>query len=277
MSGVLAWPLLLAWQGRRTVELLVIDVGQGDAIAVRTPGARWLLVDAGPPTREAGGDAGAHPVVRALRARGVGSLEALVLTHPDLDHIGGATAVLATLGVRAVYDPALPAPKPDFVAVLDAAASRGVPWRAARAGGRIVLDGVVLEILHPPDSLSPDVETNATSVVLRLSYGAFDALLTGDAYADVERALGPKVGPIEVLKVGHHGSDTSTDSLLLAHARPEVALVSVGRSNRYGHPSPRVLDRLERSGTEVRRTDLEGTLSVVAWPDGRYEVAAERP
>jgi len=275
-SGVLAWPLLLVWQGRRTAELLVIDVGQGDAIAVRSPGGRWILVDAGPPARDAGGDAGAHPVVRALRARGVGRLEALVLTHPDLDHIGGAGAVLAALDVRAVYDPALPAPKPDFVAVLDAAASRGIPWRAARAGGRIELDGVVLEILHPPDSLPPDVESNATSVVLRLSFGDFDALLTGDAYTDVERALASALGPLEVLKVGHHGSDTSTDSLLLARVRPEVALVSVGRSNRYGHPSPRVLDRLERGGAEVRRTDLEGTLSVVARPDGRYEVAPER-
>jgi competence protein ComEC len=270
--GVLAWPLLLAWHGGRTAELLVIDVGQGDAIAVRSPAGRWVLVDAGPPARDAVADAGAHPVVRALRARGVRRLEALVLTHPDLDHIGGAAAILSALDVRAVYDPARPAPKDDFVAVLDAAAERGVPWMAARAGGRIDLDGVVLEILHPADSLPRDVETNATSVVLRLSFGAFDALLTGDAYTDVERALADGLGPIEVLKVGHHGSDTSTDSLLLARIRPEVALISVGRSNRYGHPSQRVVSRLERSGAQVRRTDLEGTIAVVAGPDGRYDV-----
>jgi competence protein ComEC len=108
--------------------------------------------------------------------------------------------------------------------------------------------------------------------VLRLSFGAFDALLTGDAYTDVERALADGLGPIEVLKVGHHGSDTSTDSLLLARIRPEVALISVGRSNRYGHPSQRVVSRLERSGAQVRRTDLEGTIAVVAGPDGRYDV-----
>jgi competence protein ComEC len=272
--GVLGWPILLAWQRLGSVELLMIDVGQGDAIAVRSPRGRWLLVDAGPPARAA--DPEAHPVVRALRARGVGRLEALVLTHPDLDHIGGAVPVLSALAVGGVYDPALPAGKEDFVGVLDAAASRGVPWRAARAGGSIELDGLVLDVLHPPDSIPADAESNAMSVVLRLTFGDFDALLTGDAYKNVERALVPGLEPIEVLKVGHHGSDTSTDSLLLVRTRPEVALISVGGSNRYGHPAPEVLGRLERSGVEVRRTDLEGTLSVVARPDGRYEVIRDR-
>lgn len=272
VSGVLAWPLLLAWQARGSAELVLIDVGQGDAIAIRSPRGRWILVDAGPAARDA--DPEAHPAVRALRARGVGRLEALVLTHPDLDHIGGAGPVLRSLDVRAVYDPALPAPKEDFVDVLAAAAERGVPWWPARAGGRIELDGVLLEVLHPPEALPAETESNATSVVLKITYGDFDALLTGDAYTDVERALLPSLGPLEVLKVGHHGSDTSTDSLLLAHTRPEVAVISVGRTNRYGHPSPRVVGRLERSGAEVRRTDLEGTLSIVARPDGRYEVSA---
>jgi competence protein ComEC len=134
----------------------------------------------------------------------------------------------------------------------------------------------VLDVLHPPDSIPADAESNAMSVVLRLTFGDFDALLTGDAYKDVERALVPGLEPIEVLKVGHHGSDTSTDSLLLVRTRPEVALISVGGSNRYGHPAPEVLGRLERSGVEVRRTDLEGTLSVVARPDGRYDVIRDR-
>jgi competence protein ComEC len=274
-SGVLAWPLLLALQGRGSLELLLIDVGQGDAIAIRTPLGRWLLVDAGPAGRDA--DPRAHVVVRALRARGVGRLEALVLTHPDLDHIGGAGPVLTSLDVRAVYDPGLPASKADYVTVLEAAAARGVPWRAARAGERIEVDGVALQVLHPADSLPPNVESNATSVVIHLTYGQFDALLTGDAYTDVDRALAPTLGHLEVLKVGHHGSDTSTDSLLLARTRPELALISVGRMNRYGHPSPRVVARLERSGADVRRTDLEGTLSVLARPDGRYRVVGERP
>jgi len=271
VCGVLAWPVVLTWERRGSVEIVAIDVGQGDAIALRSPRGRWVLVDAGPPGRSP--DPGGHAVVRALRARGVRRIEALVLTHPDLDHIGGAGAVLSALEVGAVYDPALPAPKESFVAVLDAASSRGVPWRSARAGQVLELDGLRLDVLHPPVGAVRDLETNATSVVLRASFGDFDALLTGDVSKDVERSLSERLPSIEVLKVAHHGSDTSTDSLLLAATRPALALISVGRSNRYGHPSPAVLGRLRRGGAEIRRTDREGTLSVWARRDGSFSVS----
>ncbi len=273
-SAMLAWPLLLVWQGRGSVEILMIDVGQGDAIALRSPEGRWLLVDAGPPARD---DAGAHPVVRALTARGVRRLDALVLTHPHLDHIGGAEAVLRSFDVGAVYDPGLPAPNETYVAVLEAAAAKGVPWRAARAGDRIDVGGLLVEVLYPTEGIAPSDDANTTSLVLRVTFGDFDALLTGDAYADVEGLLVDDVPPdLELLKVGHHGSDTSTDSLLLARAHPEVALVSAGRSNRYGHPDPGVLARLERSGARVWRTDTQGTISVLARRDASYTVSAQR-
>jgi competence protein ComEC len=272
--GVLAWPLLVTLQGRGTVEILMIDVGQGDAIALRSPRGRWILVDTGP----AGEDDGAgHPVVRALKSRGVQRLEALVLTHPDLDHIGGASAVLEAFDVGTVYDPGLPAGKQAFVQVLRAAAGRGVPWRAARAGDRIQLDGLDLKVLSPSEELAAGGESNASSVVLHAVFGDFDVLLTGDAYKDVDRQIAPGfTDVVEVLKVGHHGSDTSTDSLLLASASPEVALISVGRYNRYGHPAPEVLGRLQRSGVRVRRTDREGTISVLGRPDGTYSITSRR-
>ncbi|HET9949663.1 MAG TPA: DNA internalization-related competence protein ComEC/Rec2 [Longimicrobiales bacterium] len=274
-SGIVAWPLLVTWQGRGTAEVVVIDVGQGDGIALRTPRGRWLLVDAGPAPE---GDPAGHPVVRALRARGVLRLEAVVLTHADLDHVGGAAAVLEAFQVGAVYDPAVPAGKEAFVDALEVAQERDIPWRAARAGDRLEVDGLVLEVLHPTAALDPDAETNETSVVMHLRFGEFDALLTGDAYKDVERALLPLLPrSLEVLKVGHHGSDTSTGPLLLERAPPEVALVSVGRYNRYGHPSPAVLARLEASGARIHRTDAEGTLMVLARRDGSWVVRAERP
>lgn len=273
--GVVVWPLLLTLQGRGTAEVLMIDVGQGDAIALRGPRGRWLLVDTG--RAPEGDDAAGHPVVRALRSRGVRRLEALVLTHPDLDHIGGAAAVLEAFDVGVVYDPGLPAGKESFVDVLEVAAARGVPWRAARAGHRIELDRLVVTVLYPRDDLGPDVGSNASSVVLHAQLGSFDALLTGDAYKDVDRLLSPGFTDIvEVLKVGHHGSDTSTDPVLLDAARPEVALVSVGRFNRYGHPAPQVLRRLEERGVRIRRTDREGDISVVARGDGTYSVTSRR-
>jgi len=274
-AGVLVWPLLLTLQGRGSAEILMIDVGQGDAIALRSPRGRWLLVDTGPASPAA--DPAGHAVVRALKSRGVRRLEAVVLTHPDLDHIGGAVAVLSSFDVGAVYDPGLPAGKQAFVDVLDVAAARGVPWRPARAGDDMDLDGLSLRVLYPEAGLEPGGDSNASSVVIHVALGRFDALLTGDAYKDVDRVLaGGFSDVVEVLKVGHHGSDTSTDSLLLATARPELALISVGRYNRYGHPAAEVLGRLERSGARVRRTDQEGTISVLGRPDGSYSVTSRR-
>jgi competence protein ComEC len=274
VAAVLVWPVLVAWQGRGTTELMMIDVGQGDAIAVRTPEGRWLLVDAGPPARE---DPGAHPVVRALAARGVRRLDAVVLTHPHLDHIGGADAVLRSFDVGAVYDPGLPAPSAEYLALLELAAERGIPWLAARAGDRFDLGGLHLEVMHPVPGATVAADANETSVVIQLSHGDFDALLTGDAYRDAERRLTEgRTVDLEVLKVGHHGSDTSTDSLLLARLRPDVALISAGRSNRYGHPSLDVLSLLDGQGVRVWRTDERGTITVLGRPDGTYTVGSTR-
>jgi competence protein ComEC len=123
----------------------------------------------------------------------------------------------------------------------------------------------------------PAEDANVTSVVLRVRFGELDVLLTGDAYVDAERRIvGEVPTDLEILKVGHHGSDTSTDSLLLARARPEVALVSAGKGNRYGHPDPDILARLERAGTRVWRTDEQGTVSVIGRKDGSYTVSAAK-
>jgi competence protein ComEC len=277
-----AWPILLTLQSRGTVELLMLDVGQGDAIALRTPRGRWLLVDAGPPGGE---DPGAHPVVRELRRRGVTRLELLVLTHAHLDHVGGAADVLTTFEVGGILEPARPTGSQPYVELLELATRLGVPWRAAWDGQRTEIDGVVLEVLHPPaggvpGDIGPVVEgseLNATSVVLAVHFGAFDALLAGDAPAEVERVVSDGYdGGVEVLKVAHHGSATSSDSLFLARTRPGLAMVSSGRGNRYGHPAPEALARLRAAGVEVRRTDQEGTIRILARPDGSWSARGAR-
>ena len=275
-AALASWPVVTAFQARGTVDVVALDVGQGDAIALRTPGGRWILVDAGPPRD---GDPGAHPVVRALRRLGVARLEALVLTHPDLDHIGGAPAVLASFPVGRVMDPGVPAGKDAYVGLLEEAAEREIPWSAALRGGRVELDGVVLEVLSPDTGQAREgADANATSVVLALRFGAFDALLTGDAPVEVERRILPGVtSALEVLKVGHHGSSTSTDSSLLEWTHPQIALVSVGRGTRYGHPAPEVLARLEGAGVEIHRTDRMGRLRVRGRRDGTFQVGVEYP
>lgn len=260
------------------MEIHVVDVGQGDAIAIRSPRGRWILVDAGPSSERF--DAGRARVVPYLLRHGTRGLEALILTHPDGDHIGGAESVLAALNVRAVLDPGLATGKPMYVDLLERADGARRAWFAARAGRRLEMDGVVLELMHPDDvHLDVNESANDVSVVLKVVYGRFSALLLGDAPTTVEDRLIDRYGAgmdVDVLKVGHHGSATSTSLALLKATTPELALVSVGRRNRYGHPARAVLERLERASVRVLRTDRNGSIIVRAYADGRIEVHTDR-
>lgn len=259
------------------VEIHMIDVGQGDALALRSPAGRWILVDAG--IAGDGYDAGERRVVPYLGARGVRRVEGLILTHPDADHIGGAGAVVRTLRPRWVGDPGLDAGKPGYLALLEAATARGIPWVRLWEGTEMELDGALVEFLHPGPATGRVADANDASVVLRVVYGEFSALLTGDAPAAVEEALVGRAGAAleaEVLKVGHHGSSTSTTGALLQATGASLALISAGRGNRYGHPHPAVLARLDSAGLRVLRTDVDGSVVVRGDARGRIEVERER-
>jgi competence protein ComEC len=264
--------------GSGALEIHAIDVGQGDALAIRTPAGHWLLVDTGP--RSASFDAGRSRVVPFLLRRGVRRIDVLILTHPDADHIGGAEAVLGAVRVGAVIDPALPAGKDLYIAALRRARSTETVWYAARAGRELRIDNVSIRFLAPDESqLDANMEANDYSVVFRLAWGRFGALFLGDAPASVENELVARHGATlaaEVLKVGHHGSRTSTGDSLLAVVQPRVGLVSAGLRNRYGHPDPLILQRLAKHGVAVLRTDRQGTLTVRVDAAGRVQLATER-
>lgn len=268
---LLAWPLA-APKETNGVEVHFVDVGQGDAVAIRTPAGRWVLVDAGPAGD--GFDAGARRVLPFLRAKGVRTLEAMVLTHPDLDHIGGAPAVLGGLRVRYVFEPGFPAGRSPYLAMLGAVEAHGTEWRAARAGRVMEVDGVRFDFLWP-DSQTVDVprDANQISAVLRVVYNSFVLILPGDVGSDVEHQLVRRHGGdlrAPILKLGHHGSATSSAAAFLDAVQPELAVVSAGRRNRYGHPSVPVLERLEARGIAVARTDRHGTVSVAVSPEGEW-------
>lgn len=275
---LIVWPILpTPWRAGR-IEIHAIDVGQGDAFAVRTPTGRWLLIDSGPRTERF--DAGRARVVPHLLRNGARSVEVLLLTHPDGDHIGGAAAVLSALPVRTVMEPARATGKPLYLDLLHAGSSEGVAWIAGRAGTKLTVDGVRIDVLAPTDSLldAPSGD-NDISLVLRLSYGRFAVLFTGDAPYEVERALvrGDAAAlRVHVLKVGHHGSHTSTSEEFLRAAAPELALIGVGRHNRYGHPHATVLARLERHGARILRTDRHGSVTVIGGASGRWRVRTSR-
>lgn len=278
LALVVSWPVFVRGMTGDRLEIHAIDVGQGDALALRTPAGRWILVDAGP--RSESFDAGRSRIVPYLLRNGAHRVELMVLTHADADHIGGAAAVLDLLPVARVLDPALVAGKDMYLEALLEANQSGVRWLAARAGDAIEVDGVRLLILAPPDSLvATGAGTNEASVVFRAEYGAFAALFLGDAYVEVEQWLvstTPEALRADLLKVGHHGSLTSTSTELLSAADPRLAVISVGRRNRYGHPHPTVLRRLESRGVRVLRTDLHGAITIRATRSGAVTVETTR-
>jgi len=270
LLAVVSWATLARdWWARDRYEglsMYVLDVGQGDAIALRSPHGRWALVDGGPRTRQ--GDAGRSVVAPFLRRQGVRSLDFVVVSHGDADHLGGVPSVLERVPAGLVLEPGQPLGTDlygEFLATVDQA---GAEWRAARAGDTIRWDGVQVVVLHPSSAwVAREARPNENSVVLRVSYGAFDGVLTGDAGLPVESLIVHGVGQVELLKVGHHGSAGSTGVSWLTALRPRVAVISVG-PNGFGHPTPVVLGRLAAAGVTVFRTDRGGTVTMRT--DGRY-------
>ena len=196
-----------------------------------------------------------------LRDLGVRRLSAIVLTHPQRDHIGGAADVLDETAVDTVLDAGLDVPSTDEREALAAARRKRVPVVAARAGNVYRLGRLRLRVLWPRDSGAPGEDPNENAVVLLATYGDVDALLTADAESNVTAPLRPP--PVEILKVAHHGSGDAGLPGLLGSLRPRVAVVSVGSDNSYGHPTYPTMAALEASpGTAVFRTDQDGRIVV---------------
>jgi len=244
-----------------------LDVGQGDAVALRTPAGRWVLIDGGP--RGPYGDAGRRVVVPFLRSHGATQLAAIVATHAHLDHFGGLPAVLDTFDPAFVLEPGEPVPDAGYLGFLSAVESDGAEWRAARRGDRMELDGVTIEVLSPDSAWAvSQTDINEQSVVLLVTYGATRLLLAGDAGMPTEMQLAGRVGHVTLLKVGHHGSRWATSDRWLDELQPEDAVISVGARNRYGHPAPEALARLRAHGIRVFRTDELGTITFSAKING---------
>ncbi len=264
--AVLLLPVLRGAAGREAgLKLHFLDVGQGDAAVILTPGGHAVVVDAGP--RNDRFDAGHRTVLPFLARHGVRRVEALVISHGHADHVGGALALLQGLPVSVAVEPEAPVSDAAYLEFLQGLAASGTRWVAGQPGLAFELDSVRFRVLHPDTTWAGwAADVNDDSVVLLVEYGAFRALFTGDAGVAVEQALHSRIGRVDLLKVGHHGSRTSTGDAWLAELSPRLAVVSVG-TNTYGHPAPEVLERLGAHHADIWRTDREGTISVVT--DGR--------
>jgi competence protein ComEC len=245
------------------LELHMIDVGQGDALALRTPRGRWIVVDAG--RSWAGGDAGRSVVVPYLRARG-GEVVAFVLSHPHMDHAGGAASVIRATHPRLYLDPGFPGASGSYLESLTAARQTGARWERIRPGESLSIDSVTLSFLAPDSAWTATLDdANLASSVVAAHYGKVSFLLTGDAEGPEEEWMlaHDSLGLAStVLKVGHHGSITSTTPAFLRAVHPRLALISVGAGNSYGHPGAEVMRELAAAGVQTLRTDRLGTIIV---------------
>ncbi len=245
---------------RESLEAHFIDVGQGDSILVTT-GGKTMLVDGG--RQEKGPELASY-----LKSHGIKSIDVLVSTHPHADHIGGLLTILKEFPVRRVVDSGLPHPSQTYESYLRLIDELGIPYEVAEAGHTIELaQGVKVEVLAPPrDKIEGGINDN--SIVLKVTHGRVVFLLMGDAGISEEKYLVSAGYGLnsDVLKVPHHGSGSSLGMAFLSRVKPEVSIIEVGQ-NEYGLPSPGTLERLEKGGSVIYRTDLNG--NVVIKSDGR--------
>lgn len=238
------------------LSVYFFDIGQGDSTLFVYQG-KTILIDAGDI------DSGDR-VVSDLRSRNVTRIDLLVATHPHSDHIGGMQEVIAAFPVGRVLDTGLPHPSSTYEHFLESIDKKNIPYQVAVQGQSIEIDPALKVIVLSPPHEHPGDDLNDNSVVLRISYRTMDFLMTGDLNNAGEEALLRTGYPLdaEILKVGHHGSSSSTSPAFLARVHPEMAIISVGADNPYGHPHAETLDLLKRLGVTVFRTDLNGTIYV---------------
>ncbi|MBX3129816.1 MAG: DNA internalization-related competence protein ComEC/Rec2 [Polyangiaceae bacterium] len=252
---------------RGELRLTAVDVGQGDGLIVDFPSGRRWLVDAGG-FMGTTVDPGARAVLPLLRARRAARIDVMVISHPHPDHFTGLVAVLRALPVGELWDTGqgeAHGSGPVYRELLALARARGVRIRRPDSVCGEHREGDVRVAVFGPCPLDPDASANDNSFVIKLSYGERALLLTGDAEHDQEAALVAREGDAlraDVLKVGHHGSRTSSTREFVARVRPTVALISAGTRNRFGHPHAPTLATLSSHGVRVERTDESGSILV---------------
>lgn len=256
LLGCREW--MLTSDGNMHVRLL--DIGQGDAILIDSPAGKRILIDGGPDwsVLERLGE-----TLPFFRRR----IDILVNTHQDVDHIGGLLSVLSRYRIGLLVLPYTENPSPLLTALLGIAAERRVPVRIVSAGENIKLESdVMLSVLWPPAHMPAafSKSNNNHSLVFRLEQNGKRMLLTGDIEEAVEKTLVSAGADLrsDILKIGHHGSRTSSGTGFLLAVDPSTAIISVGKDNAFGHPRPEIIKRLQDLGIVTRRTDEEGTIDL---------------
>lgn len=238
-----------------TLTVTWLDVGQGDAAVIQC-GGQSMLIDGGKPEKSS-------YIYAWLQQHGLSYLDVIVATHVDADHIGGLSGALNYASVGTAYCPETTGTTETFQSFVKYLAQRGKQITVPTAGETFALGGAQIQILGP---LHRAEDSNDNSIVLKVSFGAISFLFTGDAERAEEQDLLNSGVNLQstVLKVGHHGSDTSTSYPFLRAVAPQYAVISVGAGNSYGHPTEAVLSRLRDAGVTTFRTDMQGEITAVS-------------
>jgi competence protein ComEC len=274
LLGLLVWHPFAPEGYPGQLELAVIDVGQGDSLLVSFPNGKRMLVDGGgipafgQQTRSQL-DIGEDVVAPYLWTRSIRTIDVIALSHAHEDHVGGLPALVEDFHPKEIWTGATPE-SPTWNLVRQKAAKIGAKIIPLTAGQQFAMGGTQIDVLAPTaDYVPSDTPKNNDSLVLRLRYRRHAFLLTGDVERPIERRMleDNELAPVDVLKVAHHGSKTSSTEPFLDATRPQFAIISVGTDNSYGHPNREVIERLEEHHAAVFRTDRDGLVTVRS--DGR--------
>lgn len=243
------------------LQVHYIDVGQADSILVRVPtenGTMNMLIDAGTSSGYP-----AKVITDYLDNLGIDTLDYMIITHPHADHGAAAEEVIEAFTVETLILPECEASQKFWLGMFEAMEAKNLEYIPSKLGDTYPMGDASFEILGPVDPAAVK-DTNDYSIVIRLDYGETSFVFTGDATVESEEAMlkanSPSKFKCDVLKVGHHGSDTSTGKQFLTATNPSLAIISCGEGNSYGHPTQEILDRLNEANIPILRTDLEGTI-----------------
>lgn len=259
-----AWAVVYDLSQPGLLEVNFFDVGQGDAIFIETPKNYQILIDGGP-------DSAILEKLGREMSFWDRTIDVIILTHPEHDHIFGLLEVLKRYKADFILWTGVLRDTAEYDEWESLIKEEGFNVKITKAGQKIIMPETFMDVLYPLENLGGKElkNTNNTSIITRLVFGNTSFIFMGDAYKSAERKLVNEKPHLDsdVLKVGHHGSKTSTSEELLRGVKPEMAVISVGKENNYGHPYPEVLETLAKYGIKVLRTDERGDIKIVS--DGR--------